>query len=163
MALPKVPWRKISRLGKGVVICTRLISLVAIGAGKKRELKMGSVRTICLSKCPDRTGKGRGVIGLASNSNHAPPVQAFQIFNSYKTIEFDYAKQAENGFNTAFMYCVHWRGEEKPTFYSPSRSGIQTGMIKNIEKHTYAIISIMQEATPSLILFQFFFSTKTFV
>ena len=77
---------KDSRLEKGVVICTRLISLIAIGAGKKCELKMGSVRTICLSKCPDRTGKGRGVIGLASNSNHAPPGQAYPRVNSFKTM-----------------------------------------------------------------------------
>ena len=77
--------------GKSVVICTRLISLTAIGAGKKHRIKRGSVRTICLSKCLHRTGKGRGVIGLASNSNHAPPGQADQFFNSNKTMDLRYS------------------------------------------------------------------------
>ena len=91
MASLKVSWRKFPRLGKGAVICTRLISSVAISAGKKHGFQRGSVRTICLSKCPDRTGNGRGVIGLASNSNHAPPGQAHQFFNSSKTMGVGYA------------------------------------------------------------------------
>ena len=91
MVPQKVSWRKSPRLGKGAAICTRLISLTAIGAGKKCKFKRGSVRTICLSKCPDRTGKGRGVIGLASNSNHAPPRQAYQLFNSNKTMDLRYS------------------------------------------------------------------------
>jgi len=61
------------------------------GCRQKLKLKRGSVRTICLSKCPDRTGKGRGVIGIVYNSNHAPPGQAFQFFNSPKSMGFGYA------------------------------------------------------------------------
>ena len=55
---------------------------------QKTQIKRDSVRTICLSKCLDRMGKGRGVIGLASNSNHAPPGQAYQFFNSSKMMVF---------------------------------------------------------------------------
>ena len=91
MVPQKVSWRKSPRLGKGAAICTRLISLTAIGAGKKCKFKRGSVRTICLSKCLHRTGKGRGVIGLASNSDHAPPGQAYQLFNSNKTMDLRYS------------------------------------------------------------------------
>ena len=66
------------------------ISCVAatIGAGKKCKFERGSVRAICLSKCLHRTGKGRGVIGDASNSNHAPPGQAYyqQEWGCYPTV-----------------------------------------------------------------------------
>ena len=91
MVPPKMSERSSPRPGKGAVICTRLISSAAIGAGKKPKKKRGSVRTICLSKFPDRTGKGRGVIELTSDSNHAPPGQAYGLFNSYKTMDLRYS------------------------------------------------------------------------
>ena len=58
---------------------------------QKTQIKRDSVRTICLSKCLHRTGKGRDVIELASNSNHAPPRQAFELFDSYKTMDLRYS------------------------------------------------------------------------
>ena len=91
MVTQKASWRKSLDAGKGAAICTRLIWIATIGAGKKCKFKRGSVRTICLSKCLHRTGKGRGVIGLASNSNHAPPGQAYQLFNSKKTMDLRYS------------------------------------------------------------------------
>ena len=67
---------KTSQTGKR---CRYLHQTHFIGRHRRRQktkIKRGSVRTICLSKCPNRTGNERGVIGLASNSNHTPPGQA---------------------------------------------------------------------------------------
>ena len=44
MTLQKVPWRKFPRLEKGVVICTRLISSVSIGAGKIHDKEHISIK-----------------------------------------------------------------------------------------------------------------------
>ena len=121
MVPPKVPWRKFPRLGKGVVICTRLISSVAIGAGKKCRIKRGSVRTICLSKCPDRTGKGRGVIGLASNSNHAPPGQALgSIILTKRWIRVIRNKRKRQvAFSQCCLYSTHTHLLIAPSYFLP--------------------------------------------
>ena len=58
MTVPKRSWRKSPRPEKGDVICTRLILQAAIGAVKKYAIRRGSERTICLCKCPGRTGMG---------------------------------------------------------------------------------------------------------
>ena len=58
MTISKVPWRKSPRPEKGDVICTRLILPVAVPAVKEHTIQRGSVRTICLCKCPSRTAKG---------------------------------------------------------------------------------------------------------
>ena len=58
---------------------------------QKLKLKKGSVRTICRSKCPCRTYQREGRDWTCGGSNHAPPGQAFQFFNSYKSMEFGYA------------------------------------------------------------------------
>ena len=58
MTISKVPWRKPPIPKQVAVICTRLILPDAVPAVKKYEIRRGSERTICLSKCPSRTVKG---------------------------------------------------------------------------------------------------------
>ena len=57
MVVRKVSWRKVPRPGKDDVIRTRLILPSVFPAVKKHAIQRGSVRTICLCKCPSRTAR----------------------------------------------------------------------------------------------------------
>ena len=86
MTVPRWSWRKSLGQEKGDIICTRLILPAVFPAVKKHEIQRGSVRTICLSKCPSRTVKGGAWPELLTIPIHDPPRQAD---NSYLLTKFN--------------------------------------------------------------------------
>ena len=77
MTISKVSQRKLPRLKKGDMICTRLILSVAIGAVINNGFQRGSERTICPGKWPNRTVRGGVYPALLTIPAHAPPGQSY--------------------------------------------------------------------------------------
>ena len=72
----KASWRESPKLRKVYIICTRLISAVSSGAGRKCEIQRGSERIICPGKWPSRTARGGVYPALFTIPAHAPPGQS---------------------------------------------------------------------------------------
>ena len=72
----KWSWRSLPIPKQVAVICTRLILPDVVPAVNKHAIQRGSVRTICLCKCPSRTGMGGVGSTLLTILIYAPPRQA---------------------------------------------------------------------------------------